>query len=404
MEGKHTHWISALASAAALVLLAGCGGGGGGETTSNGAGTTTTTSSGGTSSSGGGSTSTTPTLAAATQVLDGTALGAAQWASGSTASGGTGQQVSSLNCTVAGNTYSYSHLSIYQNGKQLALPANIGTVAPTMALQTGCVYPVHTDDNTGKIRMDETSNASYTLGQFFAVWGQPLSSTNVAGITGPVTAWVNTGGALQQYTGDLAGLVLPQHGEVTLAIGTPPAQIPTYTWIDPPAFNNNPVTLVYGGVVGDTDAWGIGGTATGTTIDGITCAAGMAETFHVHAHVAIIKDGQWLRFPKQIGIPGSCNYEMHTHDQTGIVHIETPNVKTYTLGQLFDIWGQPLTTTNVAGIQGNVVVYINDNGDSRRYLGDPRDIVLTSHRDITFQIGSPVSALPTYSWQDASTQ
>ncbi|MDR5857319.1 hypothetical protein P9239_00670 [Caballeronia sp. LZ062] len=395
MEGKHTHWIGAVASAAALVLLASCGGGGGG-TSSNGAGTTTTGSG---SSSSGGSTNATPTLAAATQVVDGTALGATQWSDASPTS--TGQQVSGLNCTVAGNTYSYSHLSIYQNGKQLALPANIGTVAPTNALETGCVYPVHTDDNTGKIRMDVTSNTTYTLGQFFAVWGQPLSSTNVAGITGTVTAWVNTGGALQQYTGDLASLVLPQHGEVTLAIGTPPAQIPTYTWIDPPPFDTaHPTTLVYGGVVGTTAAWPTGGSATGATIDGVTCASGMAETFHVHSHVAIFKDGQWLQFPQQIGLPGTCNYEMHTHDQTGIIHIETPTAKTYTLGQFFDIWGQPLTTTNVAGITGNVVVYINDNGDSRRYLGDPRDIVLTSHRDITFQIGSPVSSLATYSWYE----
>jgi hypothetical protein len=91
---------------------------------------------------------------------------------------------------------------------------------------------------------------------------------------------------------------------------------------------------------------------------------------------------------------------MHTHDNTGIIHIETPNVKTFTLGQVFDIWGQPLSSTNVAGITGNIVVYINDNGDVRRYMGDPRKIVLTSLRDITFQIGTPLPTLPTYSWYE----
>jgi len=403
VQGKHTYWMGAVASAAALVLLASCGGGGSGS--NSGAGTTTSTGSGASSPTGASaptgssSTTVTPTLAAATPVLDGTALGAAQWSSGSTANGGTGQAVGSLNCGDAGNTYSYSHLSIYQDGKLLALPANIGTVAPTMALQKGCVYPVHTVDSTGKIRMDETSNASYTLGQFFSVWGQPLSSTNVAGLTGTVTAWVNTGGTLTQYTGDLASLALPQHGEVTLAIGTPPAQIATYTWTDPPAFNTVPVTLTYGGTIG-ASAWPNGGTATGAAVDGIVCAAGMTETFHVHSHLAIIKDGASLALPMNIGLPGSCNYEMHTHDQTGIIHIETPNVKTYTLGQFFDIWGQPLSTTNVAGNTGNIVIYINDNGDVRRYMGDPRDIVLTSHRDITFQIGTPIPSLPTYSWYE----
>ncbi|SAK98647.1 hypothetical protein AWB77_05873 [Caballeronia fortuita] len=399
LKEKHTYarWMTGAATAAALATLAACGGGGG----SSGNDSSSPTNSGNT---GGSTTPTaaTPTLAAATALVDGTTVGASQWSDGSTATGGTGQAVSNLNCAVAGNKYSYAHLSIYQNGKQLTLPTNIGTVAPTMAKQTGCVYPVHTVDASGKIRMDVTSNASYTLGQFFSVWGQPLSTTNVAGLAGNVTAWVNTGGTLSKYTGDLASLVLPQKGEVTLVVGTPPAQIATYAWTDPPPFTSTVTTLSYGGVVG-TSYWADGNTATGGTganVDGLICAAGMAETFHVHSHVAIFKDGQWLAFPKNVGILPQCNYETHTHDNTGIVHIETPNIKNFTLGQVFDIWGQPLSSTNVAGITGNIVVYINDNGDVRRYTGDPRNIPLTSLRDITFQIGTPLTTLPTYSWYE----
>jgi hypothetical protein len=397
---RHIYWMRAAVSAAAIVLLASCGGGGGGD--SNASTSAPSTGSGDTGASTPATTNTTPTLAAATPVLDGTAIGASQWNDGSTASGGTGQAVNGLNCTVAGNKYSYSHLSIYLNGKQVALPANIGTVAATMALQTGCVYPVHTVDASGKIRMDVTSNPTYTLGQFFAVWGQPLTTTNVAGLTGNVTAWVNTGGTLERYTGDLASLPLSQHGEVTLVIGTPPAQIATYTWTDPPPFTSTISTLSYGGVLG-TLYWPDGNTASGgngSPVDGVVCGAGMAETFHVHSHVAIFKDGQWLAFPKLVGILPQCNYETHTHDNTGIIHIETPNLKTFTLGEVFDIWGMPLSSTNVAGITGNIAIYINDNGDVRRYMGDPRNIVLTSLRDITFQIGSTLPTLPTYSWYE----
>lgn len=405
-EGKYAYWMSAIASAAALAVLAGCGGGGSGSnsgTTSSSAPATGASSPSAASSPSGASTpaaNTTPTLAAATPVIDGATLGAAQWPAGSP-TGGTGQAVGALTCAPAGPSYTYSHLSIYQNGKQLALPANIGTVDSSLALQKGCVYPVHTDDASGKIRIDSSTNTQYTLGQFFSVWGQPLSSSNVAGITGTVTAWVNTGGALTKYTGDLSSLVLPRNGEVTLEVGTPLTQIPTYTWTDPPPFNTNPITLVYGGVVG-ASAWPDGPTAAGNgaTVDGVVCAAGMTETFHVHSHLAIFNNGQQLALPKSIGLPGSCNYELHTHDNTGIIHIETPNDKRFTLGQFFDIWGQPLTTTNVAGFQGNVVVYINDNGDVRRYMGDPRDIALDSLRDITLQIGTPVTSLPTYSWYE----
>ncbi len=63
----------------------------------------------------------------------------------------------------------------------------------------------------------------------------------------------------------------------------------------------------------------------------------MAEI--LHAHVAIYKDGQWLATPANVGILPQCNYEMHMYDSTGIIHIKTPNLKTFTLGQFFDIWG-----------------------------------------------------------------
>lgn len=396
------HKISSRFVAIGIALaLAGCGGGGGGGGGDNGA-AAAGSSAGGTSASGGSSA---PTLAAATAVVDGTALGTENWQAGSTTTGGQGQAVSGLNCTQAGSSYSYSHLSIYMNGTQVALPANIGTVAPTVAKPTGCVYPLNTTDETGKIRIDTTSNTSYTLGQFFAVWGQPLSSTNVAGLqASQVTVYVNNGGTLSQYTGDLSSLVLPVHGEVTIMLGTPLTQIPTYTWTDPPPLNPTPIQLAYMGPNLGTVHWSDGDTASGgagATIDGLTCSPGMSVVFHVHAHLAIINNGQWLALPENIGRPSSCDYELHTHDRTGIIHIEAPSVKNYTLGQFFDIWGEPLSSTNVAGLTGNVVAYISDNGEARRYMGDLRAISLISHRDITLQIGTPaVSTLATYSWYE----
>jgi hypothetical protein len=382
-----------------LLIVAGCGGGGGGG------GGASNTGAAAPASGASGTSATTPTLAAATPVIDGTTLGDANWPTGSTSSGGLGQPVGGLNCGLRSNAYTYTHLSIYQNGRLLTVPANIGTVGPTMTAQTGCAYPLHTVDASGKIRMDTTTGASYTLGQFFAIWGETLGASNVAGLSGsPVTIYVNDGGALSQYKGDPASLVLPPHGEVTIMTGTPLTQIPTYTWTDPPPFDPNPITLAYLGVVG-SQYWPAGNTATGgngATVDGLICAAGMSELYHVHAHLAIIKDGQWLAMPANVGILSQCNYEMHTHDQTGIIHIETPTLKTFTLGQFFDIWGQPLSSTNVAGISGNVVAYINDNGDSRRYMGDLRNIELTSLRDVTLQIGTPpISSLATYSWYES---
>jgi hypothetical protein len=406
----------------AFLILTACGGGGGGGSGTGATGAAaasgasgTTGSTGSTGSDGGtgaaspasgasAPSTTTPTMAAATPVIDGTTLGDALWPAGSTSSGGLGQAVSGLNCTLRSTAYTYTHLSIYQDGRLLTLPGNVGVVEPTMAAPTGCAYPLHTVDSSGKIHMDATTNASYTLGQFFAIWGETLDASNVAGVTGsPITIYVNDGGTLTQYTGDPASLVLPPHGEVTIEVGTPLAQIPTYTWTDPPPFDPNQIALVFLGVVGN-NFWPAGNTSTGGTgspVDGLICAPNMSALYHVHSHLAIFKDGQWLAMPANVGILSQCDYEMHTHDQTGIIHIETPTFKRFTLGQFFDIWGQPLSSTNVAGVTGNVVAYINDNGDSRRYMGDLRDIELTSLRDITLQIGTPpISTLATYSWYE----
>ena len=310
-----------------------------------------------------------------------------------------------FNCAPPGKTFTYTHLSIYVNGTQLAIPANIGIVQPTVAAPKGCVYPLNTVDETGKIRMQEPSSAPYTLGQFFAIWGQPLTQTNVAGLQGsPITVYVNDGGTLSQYTGCLCTLALPPHGEITVMIGTPLAQIPTYTWSDPPPFDPNPITLSFGGTVGTTPYWPDGDTGTGgsgANVDGLTCSSNRVVNYHVHAHLAIIYNGQWLTLPQNVGITSGCHYEMHMHDHTGIIHIESPAVTDFTLGKFFDIWGQPLTNTNVAGLSGNVVAYINDNGEARRYMGDLRAIALTSLRDVTLQVGTPaIGTLATYSWYE----
>ncbi|MGN6669382.1 MAG: hypothetical protein ACTHKH_20800 [Trinickia sp.] len=368
------------------LTLAGCGGGG----------------SGGSTGAGSSAAAASPTLAAATQVVDGTTLGTEYWPSGPTSGGGTGQTLNTLKCADAGNSYTYTHLSIYVNGQQLAIPANVGIVQPTLAAPKGCVYPLNTVDESGKIHMDE-ANTTYTLGQFFAIWGQPLTTTNVAGIAASsYTVYVNKDGALSKYSGCACDLVLPPKGEITIVIGTPLAQIPTYTWTDPPAFNLNPIKLTAGGTVGTTPYWPDGNTSAGgngANVDALTCSANMTQSYQVNAHLAIIYNGQWLQTPKNIGVTSGCTYEMSTSDQTGIIHIGSPAVKNYTLGAFFDIWGEPLTATNVAGLSGNVVAYINDNGESRRYMGDLRAIQLISHRDITLQIGTPaVTSLATYTW------
>ena len=134
----------------------------------------------------------------------------------------------------------------------------------------------------------------------------------------------------------------------------------------------------------------------GQVVDGIPCQTGEQLSYHVHAHLAIVANGQPVTVPAQIGIPGNCFYWLHTHDTTGAIHIEAPSPQTYTLGQFFDIWGQPLTSDNVAGSRGTVTAFV----DQKQVTGDSRAIPLKDQASIVLEVGTPVPPPVNYDFGD----
>lgn len=191
---------------------------------------------------------------------------------------------------------------------------------------------------------------------------------------------------------------------------TPPPPAPTPA--PPPPSGIPPLAQPPIDISGDThtvgvDFWGTNSAINGgkgETIDGVTCGP-MIQTFHVHVHLSIALNGGLLSVPAHLGILpatptfGGCTYEIHTHDGSGRLHVEAAVPVSFTLGSFFKIWGQPLTTTNVAGISGMpIVFYVTDNGVTTVFTGDPATIGLTSHREITIQIGTPLTNIPNYTW------
>jgi hypothetical protein len=138
-------------------------------------------------------------------------------------------------------------------------------------------------------------------------------------------------------------------------------------------------------------------------IDAIRCEASEQVLFHVHSHLSIVADGRQVTVPEGIGIApprgvqqtsdgpfvvnGSCFYWLHTHARDGIIHIESPVQRTYTLGEFFDIWNQPLGRTRVATARGPVTAFV----DGRRFTGDPRAIALGNHRVVQLDVGRVVA-------------
>ena len=131
------------------------------------------------------------------------------------------------------------------------------------------------------------------------------------------------------------------------------------------------------------------GVATGQAIDGVLCEPAESFVMHIHQHLDVIDHGKPIVIPGDIGRPGQCFYWIHTHRPNGIIHVESPTERTFTLGNVFAVWGQPLTETDVAGAKPNSNERIVTWVDGRRYEGDLRKLELTSHEDITIEVGPP---------------
>jgi hypothetical protein len=144
-------------------------------------------------------------------------------------------------------------------------------------------------------------------------------------------------------------------------------------------------------------------TAPGTKIDGvIECAPLEQLAYHIHVHLQVYVDGQSRSLPAGIGLihpvvaqqtpvgpfygATHCYYWLHTHASDGIVHIESPTKRIYTLGIFFDEWRQPLSSDQVATAHGKVTAFLN----GKPWTKSLRDIPLDPHNQIQLDVGSPI--------------
>lgn len=137
-------------------------------------------------------------------------------------------------------------------------------------------------------------------------------------------------------------------------------------------------------------------------INGVSCDSGEHYDYHHHIHLSMYINGQAVVVPQNVGIntdaSSPCLYWLHTHDTTGIVHIESPVQRTYTLGNFFDVWSQrfaqlgyPEQLSQASGWQ----VYVN----GQTYKGDFRNIAMENHTLVTMAYNSPgVKPETGYNW------
>ena len=110
---------------------------------------------------------------------------------------------------------------------------------------------------------------------------------------------------------------------------------------------------------------------------------------HIHQHLDIYVDGRKVPVPALIGIDPAVGFApLHVHDTSGVIHVESPTVRGYTLGQFFAVWGVRLTPSCLggycAGGDRRLRVYV----DGTPRLGDPTTLTLEPHQEIVVAFGT----------------
>ncbi len=158
-----------------------------------------------------------------------------------------GAPLGTTNTTVAGQTIdgiqcnridqlayqAYAHLQVYVDGRPRAVPGAIGLVNPkssstgttTTYHQGLCTYWLATTAANGLISIRSPVPSHYTLGDLFAIWGEPLGTGQVATARGPVTATVDG----RRWHGNPRSIPLREHEAIQLAVGRP---VPPFKPID----------------------------------------------------------------------------------------------------------------------------------------------------------------------------
>jgi len=111
---------------------------------------------------------------------------------------------------------------------------------------------------------------------------------------------------------------------------------------------------------------------------------------HTHEHLDIFVAGKQVPVPSDIGISNAAGFiaPIHIHDETAMIHVESPTSRAFDLGQFFDIWGVLFTGDCMGGYcsHGDKSLEVFVNGSSFR--GDPRTIELKDHEEIVVTFGT----------------
>jgi hypothetical protein len=117
-------------------------------------------------------------------------------------------------------------------------------------------------------------------------------------------------------------------------------------------------------------------------------------SFHNHVHLDVFINGRRTPVPSDIGRTDTFFASIHSHDDSGVIHLEASTESVFTLGEVFDVWGVRFSSSCVGGYctkDGyDISLYVN----GKKQSGDPRAYELKEHDEIAVIVGKPPAEIP----------
>jgi hypothetical protein len=126
-------------------------------------------------------------------------------------------------------------------------------------------------------------------------------------------------------------------------------------------------------------------------LDALGLPARAGTSLHTHQHVDLFVNGKSVIVPAGIGIGEGLISPLHTHDVSGVIHVESPTVRSYSLAEFFAVWGVRLSKKCLADECGEGKLHFFVDG---KPAADPNLIVLTQHQEIAVAFGPPPEPVP----------
>jgi hypothetical protein len=115
--------------------------------------------------------------------------------------------------------------------------------------------------------------------------------------------------------------------------------------------------------------------------------------YHVHSNLAIYIDGKQQIVPANIGIDQTSRTlaSLHTHDTSGVVHMEAVQPYPFKLGQFFEVWGVKFTPTQLGAYHTGKGLELQTWVNGKQLKTDPVTYPIKPHDKIIVGFGKPGS-------------